>query len=53
MTIVDTDYTTISIPVDAAALGESIIIEINFVSDGTDDGYSGLNIDNVRVDITN
>ncbi|MBJ06076.1 MAG: hypothetical protein CMO40_03015, partial [Verrucomicrobiaceae bacterium] len=52
MTVIDNDYTTIEVPVDAAALGQSIIVEINFVSDGTEE-YSGLTIDNVRIDITN
>ena len=49
MTLFDTGFTTIEIPVDAAAIGETIIIEFNFVSDGSADTFSGLSIDNVSV----
>ena len=49
MTLFDTEYTTIEIPVDAAAVGEIIIIEFNFVSDSSADAFSGLAIDNVSV----
>ena len=52
MTIIDSDYTNIEIPVDAAALGESVIVEIRFMSNASVENYSGLTIDNVRVDIT-
>ncbi len=49
MTAFDADFETIEIPVDAAAIGETVIIEFNFVSDGSADGFSGLTIDNVSV----
>ncbi len=49
MTLFDTEFTTIEIAVDAAAIGETIIIEFNFVSDGSEDTFSGLAIDNVSV----
>jgi hypothetical protein len=49
MTAFDSDYGTIEIPVDAAAIGETVIIEFNFVSDGSADAFSGLTIDNVSV----
>ena len=51
MTIFDADYTTIEILVPADAIGESVLIEFNFVSDGTLDGYSGLSLDNILVQI--
>ena len=49
MTILDTDWNTIEIPVDPAALGEVILIEFNFTSDSSADAFSGLSIDNVSV----
>jgi len=49
MTAFDSDFETIEIPVDAAAIGETVIIEFNFVSDGSADAFSGLTIDNVSV----
>ena len=51
MTIFDTDWTTIELPVDPAALCETIIIEFNFTSDGSEDAFSGLTIDNVVVEL--
>ena len=50
MTIFDTDWSTIEVPVDPAALGEVILIEFNFTSDATPDNFSGLSIDNVRIE---
>ena len=49
MTIFDTDWTTIELPVDPAALGETIIIEFNFTSDSSPDAFSGLSIDDVSI----
>ena len=51
MTIFDTDYTNLSVPVPAEAIGENARIEFNFVSDGTLDAFSGLSIDNVIIDV--
>jgi hypothetical protein len=48
----DTDYTGISVPVPIEVIGENVRIEFNFVSDGTADAFSGLSIDDVRVDVT-
>ncbi len=50
MTVFDTDYTSISIPVPAEVIGENARIEFNFVSDGSPDAFSGLTIDNVTVE---
>ena len=33
----------------AEAIGESVVIEFNFVSDSSPDAFSGLSIDNVRM----
>ena len=49
MTAFGIDFETIEIPVDNAAIGETVIIEFNFVSDGSADAFSGLTIDNVSV----
>ena len=49
MTIFDTDWSTIEVPVDPAALGEVILIEFNFASDSSPDAFSGLSIDDVSV----
>ena len=51
MAIFDTDYTNLSVPVPAEAIGESARIEFNFVSDGTLDAFSGLSIDNVIIEV--
>ena len=49
MTAFDIDYTSISIPVVPEALGENVIIEWTFVSDGSVDAFSGLSIDDIEV----
>ena len=49
MTVIATQYDTLTIPVPALALGENVIIEWNFVSDTTPDNFSGLTIDNIEV----
>ena len=49
MSIFDTEYVTIVIPVTPQALGESILVEWNFVSVSSVDAFSGLSIDNVGV----
>ena len=51
MTVFDGDWTNLVIPVAPEALGESIIIEINFISDNSEDTFSGLSIDNVSVSV--
>ncbi|MDP7306951.1 MAG: hypothetical protein QF405_04855, partial [Roseibacillus sp.] len=50
----DTDYETqvIQVPVEVINETEDVRIEFNFVSDGTADAFSGLSIDDVRVDVT-
>ena len=49
MTLFDADWTSQTIPVALEAVGESIVIEFNFVSDSSPDAFSGLSIDNVVV----
>ena len=49
MTVFDTEWTSIEIPVDAAALGETILLEFNFQSDSSADAFSGISIDNVSI----
>jgi len=49
MTAFHIDYTSISIPVVPEALGENVIIEWTFVSDGSVDAFSGLSIDDIEV----
>ena len=49
MTVFDVDWTTIEIPVDPAAIGETIILEFNFISDNSADAFSGLSIDDVSI----
>ena len=51
MAIFDVDYDTIEVLVPAAAIGESVLIEFNFVSDGTLDTFSGLCLDNILVQV--
>jgi len=49
MTVFDSDYTSLNIPIVPEALGENVIIEWNFVSDGSADAFSGLTIDDIEV----
>ena len=49
MTAFDADWKAQTIPVEAEAIGESVMIEFNFVSDSSPDVFSGLSIDNVEV----
>jgi hypothetical protein len=49
MTVFDTDWIMIRMPVVPEAIGQDVIIEWNFVSDGGVDAFSGLSIDNVQV----
>jgi hypothetical protein len=51
MTSFDSSWTAQAIPVEAQAIGESIIIEFNFVSDSSPDAFSGLSIDDVVVSV--
>ena len=51
MMILDIDYTTIEVFVPEAAIGESVIIEFQFSSDSSADIFSGLSLDNIRVQI--
>ncbi len=49
MEIFDSSYTSLSIPVVPEAIGENVIIEWTFSSDGSADAFSGLTIDNIEV----
>ena len=49
MPVFDVDWIKIRIPVVPEAIGQNVIIEWNFVSDGGVDAFSGLSIDNVQV----
>ena len=49
MSIFDDDYESVSIPVVPEAIGENVVVEWNFVSDGTADAFSGLTIDNIEI----
>ncbi|NRB28028.1 MAG: hypothetical protein HRU37_10160, partial [Roseibacillus sp.] len=49
MTVFNVDYTRLRIPVVPEALGENVIIEGNFISDGSADNFSGLSIDDIEV----
>ncbi len=49
MTVFDADWILIRMPVVPEAIGQDVIIEWNFVSDGGVDAFSGLSIDNVQV----
>ncbi len=51
MTIIDSSFEEISVPFPPEAAGEILRIEFNFVSDNTTDAFSGLNIDDVSVEI--
>ena len=51
MTVFDSDYVTIEVPIPVAAIGEAVLIEFNFTSDGSADTFSGLCLDNVNVQI--
>ena len=50
MTEIDSDWTPLTLPVVPEALGQNILIEFNFTSDATPDNFSGLSIDNVRIE---
>jgi hypothetical protein len=49
MAVFDIDYVTLEVPVPTEAIGENVIIEWNFVSDGSVDNFSGLTIDDIEV----
>ena len=49
MSAIDSSFTTISMDIPTAAIGESVIIEWNFVSDSSGDEFSGLTIDDILV----
>ena len=49
MTVVDNDWRTITVELPQEALGEVIMIEWNFQSDASEESYSGLSIDNIKV----
>ena len=49
MQVFDEDWRTLRIPVAPEAVGESIVIEWSFTSDGSADSFSGLSIDDVLV----
>ncbi|MEE2734800.1 MAG: hypothetical protein VYC57_05500, partial [Verrucomicrobiota bacterium] len=52
MSAFDIDYETeiIQVPIEVLNETENVQIEFNFVSDSSLDGYSGLSIDNVKVE---
>ena len=49
MTALDTGWNPASVAVPAAALGESVLVEFQFVSDGSVDAFSGLSLDNFEL----
>ena len=49
MIVIDGDWVNQTFPVPPEALGEIIQIEFKFMSDNSDDDFSGLSIDNVSV----
>ena len=49
MSILDTDWTAIRIPVPSNLIGGPLVIEWNFISDGSPDAFSGLSLDDVLV----
>ena len=49
MTDLDTGWNPASVAVPAAALGESVLVEFQFVSDGSVDAFSGLSLDNFEL----
>jgi hypothetical protein len=51
MSVFDSDYESIEVLVPEAAIGESAIIEFRFSSDSSADVFSGLSLDNVKVQI--
>ena len=51
MTAFDASWIGQTIPVEVEAIGESVIIEFNFVSDSSPDAFSGLSIDNIVVSV--
>ncbi len=51
MTVFDAAWKAQTIPVEDEAIGESVIIEFNFVSDSSPDAFSGLSIDNIEVSV--
>ena len=53
LTVLDGDWTGIDIPVPVEVLGETVLVEIQFVSDASGDTFSGLSIDNVSIEATN
>ena len=51
MSVFDIDYEPIGLPVAPEAIGQSMVIEFQFSSDKSADSFSGLTIDNVRVQV--
>ena len=49
MTFFDAGWVSQTVPVVVEAIGESVVIEFNFISDSSPDAFSGLSIDNVRM----
>lgn len=48
---VDNDWQTFRADFPAAAIGESVLVEFQFTSDASVDGFSGWSIDNVEIEI--
>ena len=49
MMALDTDWNPASVAVPEAALGESVLVEFQFVSDGSVDAFSGWSLDNFEL----
>ena len=49
MSVFDSSFTTIRMEIPPAAIGESVIIEWNFLSDSSGDDFTGLTIDDILV----
>ena len=47
----DVEWNEFSALLPASAIGESIIIEFQFISDDTADDFSGWSIDNVEINV--
>lgn len=51
LTAFDVEWTDFTVPLPASAIGETIVIEFQFISDDTADDFSGWSIDNVEINV--
>ena len=51
MSVFDSDYESIEVPVPVEAIGQSMVVEFQFISDDSMDVFSGLSLDNVKLQI--